>query len=245
MKNTKIYLSALGFFLIGSFNLLHANDDWPAYFQDFSVADQGFQHENDSTTRTWINNVETPLADVLDGGTATGAGGWTLSWNTLSSDTTANFAKTSGGAFTAADTGSLGLLATSGDAITLISANIDITNIPTFTFIGTGTGTNAWSPDDGSGANGEEFRWFYTLDGGTTRIYDTTQVNKDSGASLNDGFADDINAPGNTLQIGFEFDGNGSGGINITQLGILIPEPSTITLFAFGFLSLLLIRKRK
>jgi hypothetical protein len=195
------------------------------YSIDFSVAAQGATHSGSGT---------------FAAGSATGTN-WTLDWPGVPTDGTTNEFVTVGGLMRVQDWGANGTVTSDSIAVTS-DGTVDITGAAL-----------SIGGDSFNSVGSEGITWFYSVNGGaavTHYLGETelggTQV--DAGTDLGHSFSGIAVSSGDTLEVGFTVNVNGSGdGAEISSLVVEltpIPEPSSIALLGLGGLATLLRRRR-
>ena len=188
------------------------------YAADFSVNGQGSTHDNTG-------------GDPLESSPVAGAN-WSISFGSVSTDSTTNEFITSGGVMRVQDWGGNG---------TLESTSIDVSGWNTVDL--DGMFTNLIDIN----AAGEFLNFFYTLDGGSpvaTLVDDNSSVGPLSQWDIN---ALDVSGVSN-MTVGFSLNVDGGGqGWEVSSLTVngvsAVPEPSQIILFSILGLLLPLIKR--
>lgn len=133
---------------------------------------------------------------------------WSLSYtSTPSSDTSANSFKVSGGSLVSDDWGGQGIFQSQSIDVSALNS-VDISAITV-----------------NSGANDNNFKYFYILDGGS-RV-ETANITSNNGDPLNYSITVDVSGA-NSIVVGFEFDENG-GGDGYTTSSFTVSETPVAT----------------
>lgn len=196
------------------------------YSMDFSVPGQGSTHDS--------------VADAIEPSPIAGAN-WTLTHDSPSSDTTTNeFITVAGSLMRVQDWGGTGTITSN---VINIAANgtVDITGE------GLSIGSDAFNS-----VGTEGITWFYSINGGSTvEMYlGEAELGGPVAAGTNVGYSfNDVSvSTGDTLEIGFTVNVNGTGdGIEISAMDVEftpVPEPTSAILLSLAGLTSLLRRKR-
>lgn len=187
------------------------------YTAEFSIAGEGATHSGSGTF----------AAGSFDGAN------WTSSWPTVNTDGTTNSFITVGGNMTVSEWGGNG---------TLLSDTITFTSDGDFTFSGTAITV---SSGDAFNALTEGFEWFYILNsgsevsfGGVGEGFGGSDIG--NGVDLSDSVSGIAVSSGDTLEIGFNFNVDGSAdGFDVSSMTVdfnAIPEPSIALFSGLGLL---------
>ena len=190
------------------------------YAADFSIAGQGSTHDT--------------VGDGFETSPVTGAN-WTLTFGSLSSDTTTNEFITTGGLIRVQDWGGSGTI-TSDTIVTTGAGTVDISGAALT------IGTDAFN------AGAEGITWFYTLNGSTTSLTISGPDPVNSGTDVGNVFSDVAVEAGDILTVGFTVVVDGlSDGVEVSSLTVdftPIPEPSAPLLSGMACLLAVFRRKR-
>ena len=196
------------------------------YTMDFSVPGQGATHTRNNSITAF--SAPSPVA----------GSNWTLTYGSVSSDSTTNEFITNSGVMRVQDWGGEG---------TITSDPINIVETGTVDIVGSGLTIGP----DGFNSGSEGITWFYTINSGTpvtTFLGHSTQNGAvDAGTDVGAAFNDVPVFGGDRLEIGFSVDVNGAGdGVEVSSMTVnftAIPEPSGAVAMAL-VLALCVVRRR-